>query len=240
MARFRRFGVMSTALVLACLAAGFVSLSDAKAQSGKGKSKPKAVPPTDAKQIDARLEKLQATFEAESTAIIEGYEKAGQYERAKFLLEVLLKLDPANENVKKRIAQNEDHIHERVEFDQRFDVSSGWTLVGHAFKDQPARVSATGEFKLNISASGIGPNGFPSDDITQDLQSDIPTGALMGMIVTEASLREKKAPQPFAIKAKHEFTPKEDGHLYLRINVPPGSKCTGDLKLKISGIAQTS
>ena len=67
-----------------------------RAQSSKDEDRRHSKPlsPGDAKKIDIRLEKLQETFATESTAIIDDYEKSGQFERAKFLLEVLLKLDP--------------------------------------------------------------------------------------------------------------------------------------------------
>ena len=216
------------------------SLPVLRAQSPKARQKAKPLSSIEVKQIDERLEKLQQTFEAETTAIVEGYERTGHYERAKFLLEVLLKLDPNNETIKKRIVQNNDNLHEQVEFEQRFDVSGGWTFAGNVFKDLPARVVASGEYKLNIAVSNLGPNGFPQEDVSQDLQTHIPTGALMGMIVTESHLKEKKTPEPFSIKSKQEFTPKHNGELYLKLNVPPNSKCIGELKLKLSGIARAS
>ena len=100
----------------------------------------------------------------------------------------------------------------------------------------PARVEATGEYKMNLVAANIGPDGFPTEDAMRDLAGKVPLGALMGMIVTETNEKEKKVPEPFAIKSKYDFTPKQDGALYLKVNVPPGSKCVGDLKLKLNGV----
>ena len=229
--------MISTALILASMTAGFVSNSVVQAQSSKSKNKPpKPLSPVEARKIDVRLEKLQETFASESTAIVDEYENAGQYERAKFLLEVLLKLDPKNESLKKRISDLDERILKRVEVDQKFNTGGDWTLIGTVQKDVPARVEASGEYKITLSASNIGPDGFSTEDVARDLVGKVPTGALMGMIVTEANEKEKKVPEPFAVKSKYDFTPKQDGALYLKVNVPPGSKCTGDLKLKLNGI----
>ncbi len=240
MVHLPRIGIISTALILATLMVSQGGHPIAEAQLGKAKSK-LVKPPTanEVKQIDARLEKLQETFSIESTAIIEGYERSGQFERAKFLLEVLLKLDPTNEVVKKKIAELDNRVLERTEYDRRFETSSDWTLVGTVHKDNPARVEASGEYKLNLAVTSVGPDGFPSEDLAHDLLAKVPTGALMGMIVTETNRKEKKPPEPFAIKSKYDFIPKDDGDLYLKVNVPPGAKCMGDLKLKLAGVVHT-
>lgn len=229
--------MISTALILASMTVGYLCVPVVQAQSSRSKNKPpKPLSPAESRKIDVRLEKLQETFSNESTAIIDEYEGAGQYERAKFLLEVLLKLDPKNEALKKRISELDERILKRVEVDQKLNAGGDWTLVGTVQKDVPARVEASGEYKITLSASNIGPDGFPTEDIMRDLVGKVPTGALMGMIVTEANEKEKKAPEPFPVKSKYDFTPKHDGALYLKVNVPPGSKCTGDLKLKLNGI----
>jgi hypothetical protein len=238
-ARSRRFGSISAALVLATLTAWYVAAPAAHAQSGKGKPKPpKPVSAAEVKQIDARLEKLQTTFANESTAIIEGYERSGQYERAKFLLEVLLKLDPKNEAVKEKMAELDKNILKGTEFDLKFDTGSDWTPVGNVLKDKLVRVEASGDYRMMLTVPSLGPDGFATENVMRDLVGRVPTGALMGMVVTEANQSGKQPPEPFAIKANHEFTPKQDGTLFLKVNSPPGSKCTGDFKLKLSGVAR--
>lgn len=239
MARFHRIGMILTALTFAALAGWMFCAPMAKAQSAKSKPKLKPLSASEVRQIDVRLEKLQETFETESTAIIEGFERSGQYERAKSLLEVILKLDPKNQRVAQRISELDDRILERTESERRFEVTGEWTLVGTVIKDKPARIEASGEYKLNLPAATLGPAGFPSGDLEHDLQPEIPAGALMGMIVTESNIKEKKPPPPFAIKTKYDFTPAQQGGLYLRMNLPPGSKSTGELKLKLYGIARS-
>ncbi len=231
--------MIARVLLLFAFSSGLGVTSVVLAQSSKTKAKtPKPLSPTEAKQIDARLDKLQETFAAESTAIIESYERSGQYEKAKFLLEVMLKLDPKSESLKKRVTELDERILDRTEVDQKFNSASDWTLVGTVTKDKPARVEATGEYKLTLTSTTLTADGFASADAAKDLVGRIPTGALMGMILTEENKKETKTPEPFAIKAKHDFTPKQDGELYLKINAPPGAKCIGDLKLKLNGIGR--
>lgn len=218
-----------------------IASSNVRAQPAKGKPKIlKAPSSTEVKQIDMRLQKLQDNFESESKAIIDGYERSGQFDRAKFLLEVLLKLDPNNEDFKKKVTELEDQLLKTTEFDLKFDAGSDWTPVGTVQKDKLIRVEASGDYKLILSPATLSADGFPSENVMQDLVSRVPTGALMGMIVTEENQKEKQPPEPFAIKAKLEFTPKKEGVLFLKVNVPPGSKCVGDLKLKLSGMTRPS
>lgn len=239
MVRMSRFGIITTAIVLAILTVRFVHESEIQAQSTKTKPRTgKPLSPTEAKQIDARLEKLQETFATESTAIVDGYERSGQFERAKLLLEVLLKLDPKNESVKNRLTELDEKILERTELEQKLNAGADWTLVGTVQKDKPARVEAAGEYKMTLSATTLSADGFAQEDVMHDMAPRVPLGALMGMIVTEANQKEKKPPEPFAIKSKHDFTPKQDGQLYLKVNVPPGAKCVGDLRIKLNGVVR--
>ena len=239
MARYQRFGTISAALAIALTAVVFVSVSSVLAQSNKNKSKTsKPISSAEVKQIDVRLQKLQDTFETESKAIIDGYERSGQYDRAKFLLEVLLKLDPKNEEIKKKISELEDNVLKSSEVDFKFETSSDWTPVGNVHKDKLARVEAAGDYKLILTASNLNADGFPTENVMRDLVGRVPTGALMGMIVTEENQSGKQPPEPFTIKSKHDFTPKKDGVLFLKVNAPPGSKCIGDFRIKVSGISR--
>jgi hypothetical protein len=40
------------------------------------------------------------------------------------------------------------------------------------------------------------------------------------------------------VGSKYERPADQDGLLYLKVNVPPGAKCTGRLEAKISGATQ--
>ena len=244
MARKQRLGAISVALAMISYVVLCIFVSTSLAQSGKSKAKPpKPLTSGEAKQIDLRLQKLQDTFETESKAIIEGYERSGQYDRAKVLVEVLLKLDPKNEEFKRKIDELNEQALKTGEFDVKFDAGSEWTPVGNVHKDRLTRIQAGGDYKLMLPASIVTADGFPTKDIMHDLVGNVPTGALMGMIVTEENQEDKpdrKLPDVFAIRSKHVFTPKKEGVLFLKVNVPPGSKCIGDLKLKLSGVSRAS
>jgi hypothetical protein len=58
----------------------------------------------------------------------------------------------------------------------------------------------------------------------------IPCGAVMGIILANG-----KPGKPFVIGDGRDFTPKETGTLFLRVNCPGDNKNTGKLKVSISG-----
>ena len=45
---------------------------------------------------------------------------------------------------------------------------------------------------------------------------------------------------PFAIGSSREFNPPDDGMLLLRMNLPPGTKSVGKIKVTISGNLRAS
>ena len=240
-ARLPRFGSYCMALTAVACFVWSLSVPAATAQSGKSKSKPaRPASSAEVKQIDARLQKLQDTFETESKAIIDGYERSGQYDRAKFLLEVLLKLDPKNEELKTKIADFEKLMLDKSGVDFKFDAGSDWTAVGLVMKDSQIRIEAAGEYKLILNMSNVSADGITTENPMRDLVGKVPTGALMGMVVTEENQQGKQPAEAFAIKSKHEFTAKKEGTLFLKVNVPPGSKCIGDLKIKMSGVVRNT
>jgi hypothetical protein len=81
----------------------------------------------------------------------------------------------------------------------------------------------------------LGPKGYEQRDVTKDLISGIPTGALVGMIAPATRKRNQPNPKPFMIGDAKELKPNATGILFLKVNVPPQAKCTGKLKVKLSG-----
>lgn len=60
----------------------------------------------------------------------------------------------------------------------------------------------------------------------------------MGVIAPPTSPGEKKdneKPRPFVVGANYDKRADKDGVLYLKVNLPVGSKCTGRLEAKITG-----
>jgi hypothetical protein len=220
-------------LLIGCLTAGGIAV----AQTGttKGKSKSKTGGTTNVKVLDDRALEMQKNILKDATEISKGYEDAGEYERAKWLLEVLQKLDPKLPGLKEKIELLTDKSLDKSEFEYELDVARGWSPpVAMVYKDRLVRIEATGQYKFEASLNA-GPDGLPTDETGGDLVDNLPVGALIGVIVDP----EKRKPgRPFELKSKREWTPQQTGLLQLRINAPNGHKCTGKLKLQLSGVAK--
>jgi len=67
------------------------------------------------------------------------------------------------------------------------------------------------------------------------MAAGVPGGALMGMIVGKDQAGKSKPGKPFKIGSGSVFTPKHDGLLFLRVNLPPGHKCKGKISVTMSG-----
>jgi hypothetical protein len=224
--------LIAVSLVVGCLAAGGLAV----AQTGTSKTKSKKpLGPAAIEALNRRAEQLGANLYKEADDISKGFEEAGDYERAKTLLEVLLKLDPKNAKLKERIEQLTDKMLDSSEFEYELDVSRAWSApVGVVTKDKLVRIEASGDYKF-VSSITATPEGLPTDDAGNDLIGSLPVGALIGVIINAET---KKPEKPFEIKAKREWTPRQTGYLQLRVNVPNGHKCTGKLKVKLSGVTK--
>jgi hypothetical protein len=231
-----------------CLAtvAGWVACEQiAMAQSAKAKSKSKPVSPNEMKKLDIRMEDVQKSFIKDTATLIRDFEDAGQPERAKLLLEVLLKLDPKNDSIQKKIDALNDLILEQSEFEYELDVSKSWVQIGMVTGGKMARVTAEGDYKFD-AAGKLTADGVPSQDPANDMIAGIPMGTLLAVVmpVNAQPVRSNNGnanrPPPFAIKSEHEWTPKQDGVLLLKLNFPAGTKCTGKLKLKVSGVLKAA
>jgi len=233
---------MLTAIVL--IVASVVSTSSntfVLAQSGRSKPKPKAASTAEIKKLDAKVDEIHRSFLNDTASIIKGYEDAGQPERAKVLLEVLLKLDPKNEQIKKKIEALDEQVLESSEFDMDLDPGKAWQAVGAVAKDRAIRLVVEGEYKFSSSFS-LGPEGVPTKDPANDLFGGAPLGSVVAVIIppgaNEGEKKDQKQPNPFNVGSKLEHNVKQDGMLLIKVNVPPGSKCTGKLKVKVSGVTK--
>lgn len=238
MARVLRFSEMIAA---GFLAGGILWMSAGSlvhAQSGKSKAKPKPASAAEVKKLDARLEEVQGSFLRDTASIIKGYEDTGQLDRAKTLLEVLLKLDPKNEQIKKKMDQLNEQMLDLSEFDMELDPAKPWQQVGLVTKDRLIRLEVEGDYKF-VASLPVGPEGFSTKDAASDLVGGVPLGAVVAVILPAGGGDQGnngKAPNPFGVGAKYEQNAKADGALLLKVNVPPGAKCTGKLKVKVSGV----
>jgi hypothetical protein len=216
----------------------------APAQQVAGRSKPKPANPPELKRLEAKVDEVQESFLNDTSQLIKSFEDIGQYERAKVLLEALQKLDPKNEPVRDKLSALSRQILDANEFEMMLEPGKPWQPVGLVTQGQPLRVFVTGDYKLvtNVTATA---DGAPSDNPAEDLIAHVPFGAVMGVIANPnpserpggsgRGRQDDKQPRAFTIGSSYERPADRDGLLYIKVNVPPGAKCTGRLEAKISG-----
>jgi hypothetical protein len=226
-------------VIALCLAA-----TPALGQQSTAKSKARPANPPELKRLDAKVEEVRESFLRDTTKLILSFEDAGQYERAKMLLESLQKLDPKNQVVNSKIADLNRQMLDASEFEIDIDPGESWQPVGLVAKGKPLRILVSGDYKLLTSITATA-DGAPSDNPAEDMIPHVPFGAVMAVITNPAtagdpnrSQQNNQRPKPFTVGSKYERPADQDGLLYLKVNVPPGAKCTGRLEAKISGATQ--
>lgn len=237
-----------TCLAVASVAVGlglWLYGTSVEAQTTKAKAKTKPLNPAEVKKLDIRMEDVVKSFQKDTATLIRDCKEAGQPERAKLLLEVMLKLDPKNEKIQWEIDALNDQILEQSEYEFELDVSKSWVQVGLVTAGKLARITAEGDYKFDATGK-LTADGVPTADPANDMVAGIPLGTLMGVVMPTNSQPNRNnnpnanRPPPFAVKSEHEWTPKQDGVVLMKLNFPPGTKCTGKLKLKVSGMIKAS
>jgi hypothetical protein len=202
------------------------------AQTGKSKSKTKGG--GNVKALDARVEKLESSLFRELVDISKLYEEAGQFERAKSMLEVLMKLNPNLPGLKEKLDQLESKMFDAQEIEFVFDTGKSWTPVGGAVvRGKPVRIEVEGEYKFQWGG-GLTAEGLTQAEGGEDYIDSIPLGGLMAVVVNNG-----KPGKPIAIKSHMQWTPQEEGVLALKVNAPNGHKSTGKLTVKLSGLVRS-
>jgi len=238
----RRMDACLTSALFACLtimvAPVAVAQSSVTKSGGAAKPTGKKVNPLEVKRLDARLDEVRESFLRDTTNLILSYENLGQYERAKTLLESLQKLDPRNEPIKAKLGELNAKIIDTNEFEVELATDESWQPIGAVTKDRSLRIRVTGDYNVSISLTSVGPDGLPTAHPAEDLVANVPLGAVMGVITPAGSTggsQNDKPPRPFAVGANFDKPADRDGILHLKVNVPPGARCTGSLKVKVSG-----
>lgn len=191
--------------------------------------------PAEIRALDFKAEKVEQEFLKSLVDLATDYEKAGDVERSKAMLKSILKLKPNSEPVKQKLKQYEEEVFDRKSTIIDVDVSRGWINAGVLVtKDMPVRLQSDGSYRFMVNVE-LGPKGYEERDATKDLVASLPTGALIGMIAPATRKNNAPAPQPFMIGDAKELKPNASGILFLKVNVPPQAKCTGKLKVKLSG-----
>lgn len=232
--------------VMLCLAMvslssmGLVGPAAATASQPGTRSRPRPANPPELKRLEAKMEEVRETFLRDTNQLIKSFEDAGQYDRAKVLLEALQKLDPQNDVVKTKLTELNDRILDASEFEVSLDLGKSWQPIGTVERGKPVRIQVSGDYKL-VTSIEAGPDGAPSANPAEDLIPHVPFGAVMGVIAAaDAADRQAsdKQPRPFTIGSQYEKPADRDGVLFLKVNVPPGAKCTGKLTALVSGAAK--
>ncbi|MDB4439622.1 hypothetical protein N9153_01720 [Planctomicrobium sp.] len=191
--------------------------------------------PAEIRSLNVKAEKVEQEFLKSLVELASGYEKAGDIERSKAMLNSILKLKPDSDQVKKKLKMYEEEVFDRKSTIVEVDVSRGWINAGVLVqKDQPIRVQSDGSYRFMVNVE-LGPKGYEQRDATKDLVANLPTGALIGMIAPATRKKNAPNPQPFMMGDAKELKPNDTGILFLKVNVPPQAKCTGKLKVKLSG-----
>jgi hypothetical protein len=187
--------------------------------------------------LDASAQKLEAEFLKGVADLSASYEEAGDKEKAMGMLRAILKLRPDAEPIKEKLKELEESVFTDQQEMLDLDMSKGWVSTGMVVeKGKKVRLESAGSYKLIVNDS-LGPEGYQSesDEVFFD---GAPMGALIGMVIppgTVASHTKGKGPQPFMVGDKKELGPPETGLLVVRVNSPPGAKCVGRLKVRLSG-----
>jgi hypothetical protein len=116
------------------------------------------------------------------------------------------------------------------------DVSKGWNNpIARVEKGKPIRIQAAGNYRFQIAATVLGPEGFPTKDV-KDLIKNVRVGALTAIVIPiDGKGKAGKPGDPIEVGASREITPRENGLLFLAVNAPPGHRSTGKLTVQLSG-----
>lgn len=207
-----------------------ISLSgSAFAQAKRPTASPGATKP-----LDLQAEKIQADYLQGLSKLASDYEDAGDIDKSAAMLKEILKIKPDVESVKNKLKQFEESVFENNSVTMEVDSAKNWVTTGVAVtKDKPIRIESSGTYKFIVNDT-LGPNGYENSEPLQEITGNLPAGSLIAM-VAPTDRNRKDQPQPVFVGAGKEITFKESGLLLLKLNVPSNAKCTGKIKVKISG-----
>ena len=216
-------------LAVFAVAAGLLVSPEAHCQSGAAKSNRNK--PVSTRAIDMKASQLLDGFIKESLSVALEYEQAGEPQKAKQVLETVLTFHPDAEGIKDKIKSIDEQLLSANEVKVEIEPGAGWgSPVAAVTKGQKIRIQSSGTYRVVLTAT-LGPEGLPTGDAVKgELAGNVPCGALMGIVIAK-----DKPGRPFAIGSNREYTPDQDGVLVLRLNTPPGSKCTGRVTATLSG-----
>ena len=220
--------VRATLVVCGCCV-----LIDAVAVAQSSRDRKKEEETQSAKALELRLEKAEALLVDEYKEVAVEFYKQGDKEKAMSMLRRLKQLNPKLEGLEDRIESISEELMQENASDLDLDTRKTWEPVGNVAEGKPFRIQAAGEYKMSFTAT-IGVDGLKANEKSKDHVDDAPLGCLLAVIVSEG-----KPGTPFPVNAELEHTPKKSGLLFLKVNVPEGTHCTGKLKIRVSGYIDT-
>ena len=198
----------------------------ATAQSRRKKKDDEASP----QALEKRAQEAEAKLATEYFSIADGFYRRGDIDKAKDYLVRLNEFRKGIPGVADKIKQLEELVMSGNSDSITIDTSKGWgEPIAEVTEGEAFRIAAAGDYKMTASLS-LDVNGLPSKDPVNDLAGGAPFGSLVGLIVSGG-----KPGRPFAIRSGLQHKPKKGGLLYVRVNAPPGAKCTGKVQLQVSG-----
>ena len=202
----------------------------AQSSRSKDKEKDKDKDGANSVQLEVRLSKAEEGLLKEYMDVAKEYLKNGDHAEALTVLKKVEHINPKLDGLKQEMARINEVLMQDNDFKFDLDVSKFWgNPVCEVTEGKAFRLTAVGEYKMNYSTT-IPLAGLPTKEPATDHVAAAPFGALIGVIVTDG-----KPGEPFVVNDKLEHTPKKDGQLHLRVNVPAAAKCTGDIKIQMSG-----
>lgn len=216
--------VWGTAAVCCCC---FILHGPANGQTSRERKRNEDAPSK--KVLEVRLEKAEAALVDEYKDVAVEFYKQGNKEKSMQMLRRLRQLHPKLEGLKDRIESISEELMQENPSEIEIDTRKTWEFVGDVAEEKAFRVAAKGEFKLTISAT-VSVDGLAIEEDATDFLPSAPIGCLLGVIVTDG-----KPGKIFPVKSALEHTPKKSGKLFVKVNVPEGTRCSGTLKLRVSG-----
>lgn len=196
-----------------------------------------------AKDLDKQHDDIVKDFVTRTHKLALQYQQAGQYNKAKDTLDLILKVSPDDPQAKALL--DKMHKQELSENKKVFKVlaNKGWQKTGvQVVEGKPFVIQAEGEWVF-VMRRTVNPDGLEMPD---DMKK-FPLGSLIGAIDAEEPApaapapkkggnREKDAGRPFLVGAQKTFDrAPATGMLFLKIHDTEENDNQGQLTVTISG-----
>ena len=208
----------------------FASQSIYAQSSRKEKDKEKDKDSASGVQLEIRLSKAEEGLIKEYMDVAKEYIKGGDNEAALTVLKKVEHINPKMDGLKQEMDRINEVLMQENDFKFDLDVSKFWgNPICEVIEGKAFRLTATGEYKMNY-ITAIPLTGLSTKEPATDHVASAPFGALIGVVVTDG-----KPGEPFVVNDNLEHAPRKSGQLHLRVNVPAAARCTGDIKIQMSG-----